>query len=66
MRAYEANFRNRFGRGSARSERLCRLYTEVPERTEKAGVTEPHQGQLPDEPGKGTGLGKGNWLDRTG
>ena len=31
-------------------------YTEVPERTEKAGVTEPHQGQLPDEPGKGTGL----------
>ena len=66
MLAYEANFRNRFGRRSARSERLCRLYTEVPERTEKAGVTEPHQGQLPDEPGKGTGLGKGNWLDRTG
>ena len=56
MLACEANFRNRFGRRSARSERLCRLYTEFPERTEKAGVTEPHQGQLPDEPGKGTGL----------
>ena len=52
MRAYEANFRNRFGRRSARSERLCRLYTEVPERTEKAGEQSRIRDNCPMIPAK--------------
>ena len=32
--AYESNYRDRFGRGSARRERLCRLRAELPERAE--------------------------------